>query len=518
MKLLKTKKIKKSHRGITFSDINLGDIGEKFSYNIDTKTKKIIITRNDETGNKGTFSRKKIGDNHIPLVDIRNKKARIFEGADYLKVSIYDEKIIVESFEEVKVNVLQKAKNIVKSAFKNVVSINDKILESYKQKNVCSINRSQLGNAVGEQLTLDIFDTIQSNHINVSVEEAHQISRDIPVALQVAEFFCGSGMMAQGFKQSGYELVFALDKDEEAVQTYQFNYGNHVRCGDIENFNKTEIVDSQIIVGCPPCQGFSGANRHTHFLDNPNNALVKEFIKTIKRSSKCKVFVLENVPQILTAGNGMFKDEIINELKDFEISYGVLNSADYGSPQLRKRAIFIGSKIGKIELPKATHSEHGEGGKALYRTVQEAFEGITEDLPNQQDFSRAKEDTVKRMSFVKQGRNWEDIPEEYRNKNMVKGKTQSTVYKRLDENSPSITIVNPRKSLITHPLKNRILSVRECARLFDLPDSFKFLGKLSSKQQQVANGVTVKLAKAVANQIKNVVTQFNIVNFRGLLV
>lgn len=514
MKLLKTKKIKKSKRGLTFSDKNLGSVGEKFSYIIDAKTKKIIITRNDETENKGTFSKKKVGKNIVPLVDIRNKKTQIFDGAEYLKVSIYDEQVIIETFEEEKEKscFLAKAKKRVKTKGKNIVSLQDKILGNYKRKAIYSVAKSELATAVGEQMTLDIFDTMQSKISNLSQDESAQIAKDVPIALQVAEFFCGSGMMTQGFAQAGYELVYALDKDSEAVDTYRFNYGNHVECGDINEFNETKKVDAPIIVGCPPCQGFSGANRHTHFLDNPNNALVKAFIKTIKQSKDCKIFVLENVPQILTAGNGMFKDEILKELSDFEISYGVLNSADYGTPQLRKRAIFIGSKIGKIELPKPTHSPILEKGKSLYRTVKQAFEGITDLLPNQQDYSKAKPETVEKMKFVPQGGNWENIPYEYRNQKMRDGKTQSTVYRRLNENEPSITIVNARKSLITHPTENRILSVRECARLFDLPDTFEFLGKLSSKQQQVANGVPARLAKAIAEEVKNFVMKFNIKN------
>lgn len=242
----------------------------------------------------------------------------------------------------------------------------------------------------------------------------------------------------------------------------------------------------------------------TGFLDNPNNFLVREFIKAVKRNDNCKVFVMENVPQILTAGDGAFKNEILSELSDFDISYGVLNSADYGSAQMRKRAIFIGSKIGKIELPKPFVTP------ANYKTVREAFEDIEATTPNQCDYSKPKADTVKRMSFVQQGGNWQDIPDAYKNAKMLSGKTHSSVYRRLSEDQPSTTIVNPRKSLITHPTENRILSIRECARLFDLPDKFTFKGSISAMQQAVCNGVPAKLGAAIAKVVRVAIEQFNI--------
>ena len=109
-----------------------------------------------------------------------------------------------------------------------------------------------------------------------------------------------------------------------------------------------------IIFGGSPCQGFSNSNRISNFLENPNNLLVREYIKTIQANENVKVFVLENVPRILTAGDGKFLEEIQNELKDFEMTVGVLNAADFNVPQSRRRAVIIGSKIGKVDLPKPT--------------------------------------------------------------------------------------------------------------------------------------------------------------------
>ncbi|WP_414858882.1 DNA cytosine methyltransferase [Paenibacillus sp. Soil787] len=142
------------------------------------------------------------------------------------------------------------------------------------------------------------------------------------------------------------------------------------------------------------CQGFSNSNRYTNFLDNPNNFLVKHYIESIKANENCKIFCLENVPRILTAGNGQFKDEIYEALSDFEITSGVLCAADFGSAQMRDRAIIIGSKLGKIDLPKSVLQPHE------YRTVRQSFEGLHNDVPNQLDVSKSKEETLEKMKYV----------------------------------------------------------------------------------------------------------------------
>jgi len=208
-----------------------------------------------------------------------------------------------------------------------------------------------------------------------------------------------------------------------------------------------------------------------------------------------KVFVLENVPQLLTKGVKFVK-EIKERLSDFQITINKVNSVNFGSAQDRERAIIIGSRIGKIELKKPLIT--------VYKTVRQAFQGLTDKTPNQLDYSKAKNQTLFKMSFVKPGGNFKDIPEGYRGKGC-----HSNLFHRLEWDKPSITIANVRKSNILHPEENRILSVRECARLFDLPDTFNFLGSLSSKQQMIANSVPLKLSRAIAKAIRNAFENFN---------
>lgn len=304
--------------------------------------------------------------------------------------------------------------------------------------------------------------------------------------IKVVSLFSGAGGMDLGFINAGFEIVWANDFEKAACDTYKKNIGDHIVCGDITNIKVKDIPDCDVVIGGSPCQGFSNSNRTTNFLDNPKNFLVREFIRVVK-GKKPKVFVLENVPQILTAGDGQFIDEIKKVLKEYHITTKVLHSEKYGVAQKRKRAIIIGSKIGEISHPEPN-------GRIV--TLREALAGITEDTPNQIDYSKSDDLTVKRMSYVEQGSNWKDIPEELRKK-----WTHSSMYRRLSLNEPSTTIVNFRKTMLTHPTENRIISVREAARIQGFSDDFIFYGTLAEKQQMVANAVPVKMAEAIANKI-----------------
>lgn len=212
--------------------------------------------------------------------------------------------------------------------------------------------------------------------------------------MKVLSLFSGCGGLDLGFKQQGFNIVWAIDFDKAAVNTYKQNIGDHIICDDIRNVNYKDIPDCDLVIGGSPCQGFSNANRHTSFLDNPRNFLVREYIKVVKEKQP-KVFVLENVPQILTAGNGQFKEEIFKALSNYEIEVKVLNAADYGVSQVRKRAIFIGSRIGKITHPEKSIN--------TYKTLSEALNDLNELVPNQNEFRNSKIDTIERMKQIPQG-------------------------------------------------------------------------------------------------------------------
>ena len=199
----------------------------------------------------------------------------------------------------------------------------------------------------------------------------------------VVDLFCGAGGMSTGFKEAGFSILWSNEFEEKYCKTYSLNHKNTlVKCGDIRNISSNEIKKSldgkevDVIIGGPPCQGFSHAGRRDP--TDPRNSLFMEFIRIIK-DLQPKWVVIENVPGILsmkTAKGEYVKDIIKYELEHtdgYKVKYFKLLAANYGVPQKRKRVFFIATNTGKtIEEPKQTHAEHPTmtlDGKKIQRWV-----------------------------------------------------------------------------------------------------------------------------------------------------
>lgn len=314
--------------------------------------------------------------------------------------------------------------------------------------------------------------------------------------LPVVSLFSGAGFSDYGLTQAKhpsyqFQLLQAYDYDAYACQTYAHNLGPHIQQQDLTQLDLSTIPQSPIMVVTPSCFGFSNNNRSKNMeRKQEQNDLTKLAVQAIRQNPKCQVFIMENAPQLLTHEKGAYLQYIQETLSDFTIAYGVLNSADFGAPQIRKRAFLIGSKIGYIPLPKPTHTPSD------YQTVGKALNHLTPDLPNINDFTQSSELVQHRMSFIPPGGNIKDIPEDIRPKGQL-----SNAYRRLHPDKPSISIVNYRKSMISPPHANRTLSIREACRLMSIPDHYEILGTLSAKQQQTCNGVVPLVMKAVGEQI-----------------
>lgn len=513
--MIKLRKAKKSNRGLYIQDKELRqtafEVGSHFEYIVDQTNKQLMIVPATNS-TKNTVSKRALKDGLKPVLDIRDKKAlSIFNQTDILQIEIDENYVRVTAYEA-----KQQTENVAaKSGIQNVFSKKQKtrkvieLAKFGKKKYEVYFSKEQLQQAVGglQYQQLSLFDEIEtiSSFKSDSIQYAKSALKNVPLALRAISLFSGAGIMDIPFIEEGFDVVFAIEKDEHAVETYRYNHGEHIVHGDITELDKSVLntLDAPILFGGSPCQGFSRANAKTRFLDNPNNLLVREYIEAVKANLQCQVFILENVPELLKAGEGQFKDEIIAELSDFEITYGILNGADFGDSQLRERAFMIGSKIGKIELPVATHT------KDVYKTVEQAFYGITNDLPNQKDISKSRAATVEQMSYVPQGGNWKDIPSHLLSDSKSVKKTHSSMYRRLHLKRPSVTVVNPRKTLLTHPTENRTLSIRECARLFSIPDTFRFKGTLQAMQQQICNAVPVEMARSIVKKVKEAIIQAN---------
>jgi len=356
--------------------------------------------------------------------------------------------------------------------------------------------------------------------------------------------------MSARYGGSGFFIAVANDVDENVSKTYTHNHPNtEFILGNLAYENtKRSIQDAiqnttgsssvDVVIGGPPCQGFSHANKRTRTASNPLNRLALDFFEMVRRISPF-AFVLENVPGIMSIQNGIVVEKIIQNVRDWgyaNTDCWVLDATDYGVPQKRRRVFVVGSKSPTtIRPPKKTHAvtSNTKTGVVRNRKLLTVWDAIA-DLPairpgrrrskslayrngSQNRFQkkiRKGSDTVRNhvvtvngrkvirmLGYVPQGGNWQDIPRSIISCN---GKYKDThnihsgIYRRLSANEPAVTIANFRKSMLIHPTQDRLLSVREAARLQTFPDTFEFHGTLSSMQQQVSDAVPINLAKAVA--------------------
>jgi len=340
----------------------------------------------------------------------------------------------------------------------------------------------------------------------------------------VIDLFCGIGGFSKGFEKAGFDVLFGLDNWDIALETFQRNHqGTKVINEDIceidENFYKQYAGKVDVIIGGPPCQGFSMSGKRDP--NDKRNTLFEAMIKIVSIVQP-KITVLENVVGLLsmnTPDGVPVKDEIIRRFNEigYTVTWKILNAADYGVPQKRQRVIFLASRIGDVVFPSNTHS----GDKITeetWITVGNALGNIpnvddryylspatkfqkkmgngTKLIHNHEAVKHAPK-IIERMSYVPQGGNWKDIPPEY----YGVGGEHSNNYRRLDPQKPSITLKHATKSMIIHPMYDRCLTVREVARLQSFYDSFIIYGSKSEQYQQLANAVPPLLGFAIAKEI-----------------
>lgn len=175
--------------------------------------------------------------------------------------------------------------------------------------------------------------------------------------LKVVGLFSGCGGLDLGFTQAGFEVIWANDFNQDAVNTYKRNLGNHIICGDITQIPSSEIPnDFDVLLGGFPCQGFSIANSKRNMGDQ-RNFLYLEMLRIIK-DKKPKFFVAENVKGLLSMEKGRVIDMIVSDFEKigYDVSYKVLKASDYGVPQNRERVVIIGNNLGlKNPFPQKTH-------------------------------------------------------------------------------------------------------------------------------------------------------------------
>lgn len=287
--------------------------------------------------------------------------------------------------------------------------------------------------------------------------------------MKVASLFSGCGGFDLGFKQAGHEIVFAVDKDPVACETYNASVGRAI-CSDIQNID--DLPDCDIVIGGPPCQGFSIASRRRKKKTDERNNLIAEFARLV-----CIVhpqyFIMENVPGLLFPIFADVFQPFVRQMVEngYAVMIRKMNAANYGVPQARKRIFIYGSLDAMPPCPKPTHEPKQDTicieGMFLkpYVTVNDVL-GWTETKILSQNRSTYKMKKAEKGYFYSSNR---------------LGRTMTA-------GGHSICFPEP----------SRMMTVQESAKIQMFPDNFEFKGNVSQQRQQIGNAVPPLLAERIA--------------------
>jgi len=314
-------------------------------------------------------------------------------------------------------------------------------------------------------------------------------SQSIPASdYRFVDLFCGAGGMTQGLLQAGLRPVASVEVNPIASATHIKNFPDcHHFCDDIKNLNSQKLLaqigssEVHLVVGGPPCQGFSVAGKRDP--NDPRNRLFREFVRIVSEIRPWYV-VMENVPGILTIQKGAVKQAICEAFEEIgypHVSVAVLESAAYGIPQIRPRAIFIANRFGMPNpYPKPQ----------LLSEQYTAIESAIDDLPEytripeiNHEWTRHSAEYMERLAKVPPGGS---LYASY-----------ADAFKRQYPGKPSMTVKENHGGTHIHPYLNRVISAREMARLQTFPDSFIFEGSMKKAMWQIGNAVPPRLAECI---------------------
>ncbi len=360
--------------------------------------------------------------------------------------------------------------------------------------------------------------------------------------MKVIDLFAGCGGLSLGFIKDGYSVEKAVEFDSTIANTYKRNHpGVEVIVDDIRNIDHSGVFkqsDADVIIGGPPCQGFSmaGARIRHGFIDDPRNYLFKHYFNVVK-TVKPKVFVMENVKGMLTMQDGKIFEEIIKifsdsnllEGKPYNIHYRIIKAVEFGVPQKRERLIIVGTTINidfetlwkktiedvKNEIPtyfdivtvKDAIGNLGETTADGYIdnptpvSVYEKYLACNVERISNHTKTKHSALVIDRMKRINNGENYTALMETINS-------VHSGAYGRLcwDEQAPTVTtrFDTPAGGRFIHPDADRTLSPREAARIQSFPDDFIFYGNKTSICKQIGNAVPPKVSYFLAKLVDNI--------------
>ena len=322
----------------------------------------------------------------------------------------------------------------------------------------------------------------------------------------------------------GFESVLAVDNDPAAIATHKANFSGEAVCGNVEDWLQGAVIPTaDVVIGGPPCQGFSLLNKKRN--GDARRALWEPYIDVVVRSG-ARIFIMENVAELFRSPE-LVKIRERAAKEGFRTEAAILNTADYGAPQTRRRTIVIGWKPGAWALefpPLKTHAEPGtETNLPRWRTVRDAIFDLPApvafeiDGPAPLDLHIRRNPTavsLERYKAVPPGGNRFDLQ---RNAPAItpdcwirKTSGGTDLFGRLWWDRPSVTIrtefYKPEKGRYLHPEQHRPITHREAARLMGFPDDFKFRGSKVEIARQIGNAVPPPFAGALGRLVSEMLT------------
>jgi len=346
--------------------------------------------------------------------------------------------------------------------------------------------------------------------------------------MNAVDLFSGAGGLLIALERAGFKTLFANEINRRFADTHRYNFPNvELLEKDISEISRDELkkmtngLDIQLVVGGPPCQGFSvfGKRRFVNTQgyiprEDTRNALVYEYIRVVE-ALKPNFFFMENVKGFLSLDGGLFVNEVVQQFKELgykDIWCEIVCALDYGVPQERYRMFMIGNNMGiDFVPPSPTHHPIDSMMFPQYKTVGDAIMDLVEvtenEIPNHVPLKH-KQIVADRMGHVKEGGKLDvdSLPPELlvaTRSDSKSGKVSnySHVYKRLSRTKPSTTMVPGHNAFPIHPTLNRTLTAREAARLQTFPDTHVFFGTRQEQCIQVGNAVPPDMAKPFFEQI-----------------
>lgn len=345
------------------------------------------------------------------------------------------------------------------------------------------------------------------DHYHMPVDGGMLVKRMTESSFTFVDLFSGAGGMTLGFRQAGFKPVFAVECDRSAAATYRANFGSHVYEGRIEDLDLSQIPVADVVIGGPPCQGFSPLGKMT-----PGDQRLQEHVDlngllyyyaAVIEVMQPRAFVMENVPELLKS---LQFEALVRRVEKlgYRTAAEVLNAADFGVPQLRRRAITVGLLGYDAELPDA-------GGTRT--TVRDAIAHmpLQPDGLNWHVGRNPTARSIERYKCIPPGGNRFDLVRrrpDLAPQCWLKKKSGSTdVFGRLEWDKPALTIrtefFKPEKGRYLHPSADRPITHREAALLQTFPEDFAFVGSKIEVARQIGNAVPPRLARAVAEKLKS---------------